>query len=523
MLFSPPRPRHAVPLRPRPTGLAVRVARTLLGSRSLASHALLSTAFLTALSLATPVGRTAGVETLPTPRCAETRAPTGLILLVCEPGFATPHDTVSIYLRSPSSDRTSDAIWVFEVAGGRPTLIIDFHPSQAGPVADLYDDRDGDGSVDFELVEGFPRVVESPYPTVSVTSRDGWWTQRGRTSFNLDIVVDGPVRASFTSSVVWPLSLLPTDGTVDFEIHVRDRDQDGDPEDDWRQDYPPLSEDPRVSGHNRTHIVSNPQGDEIPITGSLLWPYLGYTVGDFVKEYGVSRPPIAVDWKGAKIVQVGEFVASRGNPGNFFIYSHERVQPGQTTTTNFENPFAFYDLAQRNDGWPDMAIRVEATLPNDVPDMPDSEPVNIVRWSWDQQHAHQWDYALNLVGRQRVDQTIRFPEFSVLAVPPERLPDWLAEQTWQAATFVEVTKPYWTSEGVYEYSVAEDRNVLPFRYVTGLDRNPPTAVFDDIPEGFRGEYSFDLGGLARIYLSQIDGRPHLVNADGGVWNLRPGS
>ena len=154
--------------------------------------------------------------------------------------------------------------------------------------------------------------------------------------------------------------------------------------------------------------------------------------------------------------------------------------------------------------------------------MPDDEPINTVRWSWDREHAHQWDYALNLVGRQRVDQTIRFPDFSVLAVAPDRLPDWLAAQTWQAATFVEVMKPYWTTEGVYEYSVGDDDNVLPFRYATGLDKNAPTSVFHDIPEGFRGEYSFDLSGLARIYLSPIDGNAHLIGADAGVWDLGRG-
>ncbi len=37
-------------------------------------------------------------------------------------------DTVRIYLRSPSSDRFSDAVWVFEAGGDRPVLIVDFHP-----------------------------------------------------------------------------------------------------------------------------------------------------------------------------------------------------------------------------------------------------------------------------------------------------------------------------------------------------------------------------------------------------------
>jgi hypothetical protein len=462
------------------------------------------------------------------PKCQE--APSaGVITVDCVPGWSTQHDRIKIYPRgnpgpAASSDesRFADAVWVFDVAARRQaSIIIDFHPLSGSLVADLFDDGNGDGAVDYVVREGVPTVLENGgKPTIRVVSRDGWWQRDGRTSFNLDLLVDGPVRASFSSSAFWPLGLLRTDGRVDFEIHVRDRDHDGDPEDDWRQDYPPLSEDPRISGYYRTHIMSNPEGDEVPIMGSLFWPYLGSTmVGDFVKGYGVSKPPIGVDWKRAKIVQVGEFVASRGNPGNFFIYSLNRVHPEETTATNFENPFAFYDLAKRNDGWPDMTIRFEATLPNEVSEMPNPEPINIVEWSWDQQHAHQWNYALNLVGSQRVDETIRFPEFSVRAIPPDRLPNWISDQTWQAATFVEVLKPYWTSERVYEYTVEEGGKVLPLRYLTGLDPEPPTSVFDSVPEGFRGEYSFDLSGQARLYLSPVDRRLHLVNASHGKWNI----
>ena len=115
-----------------------------------------------------------------------------------------------------------------------------------------------------------------------------------------------------------------------------------------------------------------------------------------------------------------------------------------------------------------------------------------------------------------------FSEFSVLAVPPDRLPDWISEQTWQAATFVEVMKPYWTTEGVYEYSVADFGNIPPLHSIAELANHPPRAVVDDIPEGFRGEYSLELGTPAQLYVSPIDGRAHLLDADAGVWNLGRG-
>jgi hypothetical protein len=65
-------------------------------------------------------------------------------------------------------------------------------------------------------------------------------------------------------------------------------------------------------------------------------------------------------------------------------------------------------------------------------------------------------------------------------------------------------------------------NVLPLRYLTGLDPDPPTALFDQVPEGFRGEYTFDLRGKPRLYVSPVDKRLHLVNATRGAINLGGG-
>src|SRR5439155_20568138 len=200
-------------------------------------------------------------------------------------------------------------------------------------------------------------------------------------------------------------------GRVDFAIHVRDTDHDGRPDYEWRQEYPPLPDDPRVSGFYRTSIMANTEDDEVPLTGYVFWPLLSRQPAGFVKDYNLSLPPIQVNWEKAKIIQVSEFVASRRNPGNFFIYSNHRVIEGQTTVTNFENPFAFYDLAGAKDGFPDMSIRFEAILPDELPNAHYPGPLDIVEYAWDQSHSHNWTYQVSMTGRHAVDETIHFPDF----------------------------------------------------------------------------------------------------------------
>ena len=465
--------------------------------------------------------------------CQGSFSGTNWIVLDCRPGYVTGYDRILIYRRDgvradqPWADQLdySNAVWMFDPgATGHFALIVDFHREAAGSVADLYDDGDGDRSVAFDQTSHGPVPTESGgHWTVRVTAPDGWWVQNGNVNFNLDILIDGPVRGSFGSGFLYDYqSLLKTDGHIDFVIHVRDPDGDGRPDYEWRQDYPPLPEDPHLSGYYRTSIMADTTGDEVLMSGGLFWPYLAATPTGFVKDYNSSPPPIQVDWASAKITQVSEFVASRGKPGNFFIYSINRVHEGQTTASNFENPFAFYDLSGLKDGWPDMSIRFEANLPGDNPNgnYPLAGPLNNVQVTWDQFHGHNWTYEVTLTGRQAVTDVIRFPEFSINAVPPAQLPNWVSGHTWDAATFVQVEKqPYWNSEQVYEWTTNQGGSRLPFGYVTGLDSTPPTKDFSAIQAGFRGEYTFFLNAQPFLYFSPVDARLHLVGASHGIYNV----
>src|SRR6185437_4241499 len=125
----------------------------------------------------------------------------GVLVVDCSPGFATAHDRVYVYPRAPfpagqgwrASLNTTDAVWVFDVGARREaSLIIDFHPNSSGPglAADLYDDRDGDGNLRYEIDDGIPVTAESTFPTVRVVAPDGWWTKGATINFNLNVTVD---------------------------------------------------------------------------------------------------------------------------------------------------------------------------------------------------------------------------------------------------------------------------------------------------------------------------------------------
>jgi O-antigen/teichoic acid export membrane protein len=503
-----------------------------------------------ALILAVACVQTEGSAQASTESCTGSDVDSRHLEVDCTPGFATPHDRIDVFAREPFTGSpwqehldVQNAVWIFDAGStGQAKLIVDFHSVDGNATADLYDDGDGDGRVLYEIRQGIPVVVENGGRWAVRLKAHGGWVIDGKTNFNLDLVVDGPVRGNHNSAFRYRIyDLLKTDGKVDFEIHVRDSDRDGRPDYEWRQDRAPLPEDPQLSGQYRTEIIDNTEGDEIPIQGAVLedampWPFLSQQLQPtpagseqslidayapfFGKSYNESLPPVQIDWPKAKIVQIGEFVASRGNPGNYFIYSINRVREGQDNATNFENPFAFYDLADARDGWPDLNVRMETWRRGEIPSYDNNQPLNIVEYAWDQWHSHNWTYQVSMVGQQEIDQVVRFPDFSVGAVPYADLPGWVTQQTWAAATFVQVERQsYWTDEIVYEWTIEEGGKVVPFQYVPGLTSSAPREAFAQISEGFRGEYSLSLNAPTELYFSPIDGKLHLVAADGGIWNI----
>ncbi|HNS40060.1 MAG TPA: hypothetical protein PKJ56_07400, partial [Promineifilum sp.] len=380
----------------------------------------------------------------------------------CQPGFATDHDVVHFTTSEPIdaialgemtrlNPELSDVVVSFDVgADGKPNLILHQWVNREGhAIADYYDDQNGNGVVDYQLDDDSQPLFLEPGPVIRIVARDGWFHNAdGLTNFNLDIFVDGPVRATFG---YLPQFLDLSDGSPDVEIFVRDVDHDGRPDYEWRQYWPPLPESYHY-GYVRTEITVNTVGNEKPITGWFITPFLSLIEGHegyFVKRgYETSPPPVTVDWNEGRITHFIELVTSRHNPGNYFVYTIARASADNSPThANFENPFAFYDLSGQGELIPNLMI-CNAHFPN-------GDPFFAVEWGlgWAQFASNDlsytwrlptkepvsdpiWDYKINLIGRHDYTHVERFEDISILTADYGQMPEWVLSRQWDSAAFV---------------------------------------------------------------------------------------
>jgi hypothetical protein len=405
-----------------------------------------------------------------------------------------------------------DDLWVLDAEGdGRANLILDFYEKGSTLVADVYDDQDGDGEVSYRVANGSPVILESKHPTLRMMAADGHWVQDERINFNLSIEVDGPVRTTFAG--VGDLARQTRDGILDSTIQVHDTDRDGLPDYELRQARLTL----RGSGI-KTELIVNTADDEHPLSEDwIFWPYLGPPV-DHIKPIGASPPPIQVDWSQSRLMDLAEFVASRGNESNWFIYSMSRFGEGEGTFADMENPFAFYDMAADGDGVPELSVRSEYYDRND-PSFESgrfSQPIESIRYSWDQDNDGMWDYKVDVTGRHEITTTVDFSTFTVHTVPYTEFPTWVVGQRWDTGTLVAVEgDPYSSSEGIYEGFFRQWRD----EYVTGWSDTAELATAEEVRIGLRQEYTPELGHQPELYLSAVDHKLHLRNAWAGVWNI----
>ncbi|HEX5415067.1 MAG TPA: hypothetical protein VFZ25_05330 [Chloroflexota bacterium] len=488
-----------------------------------------------------------GASDLALRSCGQVRRDVRWLVLDCSPGFASQHDQVTFFSPVPIDpvkpwpevlDYTNST-WLFDVgATGHPQIVINYNRSAGHLRADVYDAASTVEPV-YGVQNGLLIIKPTALPVVRVTASDDWWTKDGRINFNLDLTVDGKVMGAFVDPLVF--SPQRTDGHPDFQIHVRDTDHDGRPDYEWI-DVTPLGFSD-TAGYVHTEVLSDEGHNEPPLSGYWFWPYLGFfresadaTTGETAespngdrpwpcsvdKGYNAGPPPIQINASVGKVQCIKEFVASRWNGNNWFTSSMTSLSGQTLQTANWEAPFAFYDLAQRDDGYPDLQIRVVNWNPEDAaflcPGCPADENTQLVRYTWDQNHTHSWTYKLDLVGHHVIDTVVRFPGLVFRTIPYHQLPTWVSGNSWDATAFVavETTQPYWTSEGVYEWDAPTE---LWTHYVTGLENKPPDDFYQSIAVGFRGEYDLAPRPQPHLYFSPVDRKLHLEDAQGGVWNL----
>ncbi|HEV8634522.1 MAG TPA: hypothetical protein VG370_09845 [Chloroflexota bacterium] len=468
-----------------------------------------------------------------------------VLILDCKPGYATEHDRAYMYARGrvdPGADWRgqldfTNAVWVFDAGARRKaSLIIDFHRNGTALAADFYDDLDGDGEVRYGFERGYPRSVETRFPVLRVTAPDGWWVRDGKVNYNLKLSVDGPRPASHAPESY--IEATKVDGVPDVLIDVRDTSGQGRPRVEVIQVDPPGMENLSVYGIVRTAIMVNEADDELTPDTYILWPHLGYkgpvrpepapplrrplsSIGGagygMVKPYKTAHPPIQIDWERARIDFVGEFVASRGRPHNWFVYTLLPVGRDARTDADFENPFAFYDLAGANDGYPDLQVRDEFYTADD-PYTPYRNRVNHhnIRYSWDQEHERTWRYKVGLYGARPMPSLVDLGGgLRLRTARYQEYPSWAMRNAWDSADFVATEQPRnWTTEGLYENCSPGERHP----YYMGLSAEKPGPLLGTTP-GMRCEYVSYLGEAPRLYLGAVDRKLHLYRAEEGVWTL----
>ena len=424
----------------------------------------------------------------------------------------------------------TDDVWFFDYRGDkRVELIVDFSNEAGSLKAELYDIRKGEDRIGYTIDGRQFTPAPSTIPRVTMQAKDGWWKHNGRVNYNLDLVIDGYVYATHDANRIE--TFLKLDRKPDISIQIRDRDNDGHAEQDWRTiifDQKQIPESYRIPN---TFLVINERDDEAPIADIFPLPYLGNVsfAYEISSPHTVTPPPIQIDWSSASIAYIGEFVSSRGNDAQWFLYSYIRAEMNQTTPTNFETPFGWYDIADDRDHTPELAIRSIYYPSNDplVVNGRISRPINNIRYSWDQNNDGKWDYKLGLLGNHIIDSVVAFPEFSLQTISYSDLPDWVVDRSWGVGIFVSADSIKAQGEGIYEWDAPA---WLAEGYFAGrtTDPKPPTADeplttantrFQTILPGYRGEYRIDFNQRVRLYFSPIDRKLHLFGAERGMWNI----
>jgi hypothetical protein len=415
-----------------------------------------------------------------------------------------------------------DETWVFDHGTqGRASLIIVFRKDQKALVAELYDDRDQDGSVSYQVQDGKVKISENRFWTVQVTASDGWWVRDGVINYNLHILVDGDVEGMFMMETY--RASLKTDGKPDYDIQIYDQNHNGRPEFDKRMILTGWLQGSVGLG---TQMMANWADDEPPISGGFsLWPYLDLnhqwkSGSRVVKGQGVTPAPIMFEPGTGRIEAIGEFVASRGGEHNCFYYSAKRWTADTLNETDFESPFCFYDLAGVYDGTPELQVRAVYWPPKDFPFLQGTvpDPYELIRYSWDQDNSTSWRYAIGLVGQHTEDSEVIFPDnIHVLTIHYNEFPTWVTQHTWKMAVFSEFTgKAYWTNEGVYAVSYPELQ--MYSKYFTGQSGSMPSPEVE--PEvDFKMEWAMNYNRQPTLYFSAVDRRLHLLGASGGAWKI----
>lgn len=459
------------------------------------------------------------------PYCMHWLAQDGQFVLPCS--FAGGDDQIIVIDQNQNGmvDMEGDA-WLFDAdSNGQIEMVILFRREGNRRIAQLYDDRNGDGQVSFEVQGNQVLIVESLYWTVELSVEDHWYLQDGSPNYNILIRADGAVNAIYGTDVI--PEMRTNNGRVDWEYQIVDIEQNGIP-DYWT--YQLLTPLPRSWSLTRFSAFVN-SGNVRPVSPSRvdLWPFLEGLPPGVPVDLNVmfsDSSLINVDWRQAKIVRS----AFAGYPieDGWWVNSVAPVSSDGIVRGNFENPHAWYDLADDRDNNPELNVRLIYWQEQDINwPFAGSLPANEVRYSWNQSNDPEqplaFEYKLGLFGTNRIESLVELGPYRLQLPEWESFPSWVVSKPWQFATFIATEGIYYpSSEGIYEWAPATSSDRTAEAFVSGRSEDFPVENLHELRPGLRGEYWLDLGRQPHLYFSAIDRKLHLRDAVAGHWSLGDG-
>ena len=428
-----------------------------------------------------------------------------------------PMDTISFEALSQGQPGEGFLIYFLEEV---PKLIVRLENTHEGKAtAEVYDNTFISNNIQVDKNLGEVIIRNQVQPVMILQSLDGWWTRSGKTSFNLDVEIYGPIHATWGGENILALDQISSDEKI-VEISIRDTDNDGLPDWDFRKIIPTL----KGFGILRTNYVEKMCSFPVNLEDSIspLWPYVAFD-GRFEQGVNALRPPIVMDWEKGRVKYFSEIVTARVQPCSYTLYTLDSLkQDAAAQKTDLEAPLTFYNLSGETASYGNLILRTERFFENNTWAGGNNPDWETIRYSWRNKTGDwYWDYKVEVLGFHPFQFTTNIAggELVVDAPSYEHFPTWVLENTWPVATFVDAEgNPYRSSEGLYDWSPKE----IGKDYFLGRADEMASESFSHIREGFRGEFRILKEEKPHLYLSRIDNRLHLLGAGGGLWNLGDG-
>ncbi len=369
-------------------------------------------------------------------------------------------------------------------------------------------------------------------PSLVITAQGGYWVRHGIPNYNLSVKVFGPIYALWegglpTNKVIHP-GPLKNVGSHELLATIQTHTSaSGVPLWDLRQLVPSFPGE-GVYRVNYAQRESAPSSWTFAPSVSPLWPYVAFS-GHFLQSTpNVLTPPIVVNWATGKITRFSEVVSVRSQANGYDFYSISPLKTGNHVINklDFESPWGFYNLSPTPKAYPNLIIRTQHFYSND-PWSPSllgktlliNKPEENVRYSWaDHPGNNNFDFKVDVFGFHSYTDHVAIAggRFVVQAPSYHQYPSWVLSHQWPSTTFIDVQSGHYaTTEGIYTWPAQN----IGTGYWMGWTATPNLSMFRSIPQGLRGEYRVNSNHRPRLYVSPVDGRLHLLYAQGGLWNI----